>query len=158
MTVRAGIYIRVSKAKRELLDARRQEPPCRDFCVKQGWTVQEPIYLDDSTSAYSGVPRENFERLLGDVRDGKLDAIVSWQMDRLLRTVEDASAIVAIAKQTGVLVANVGGSIDLSTADGRKRFYEAAGWQDDHAERRQDVLGVEVSEVRYCLRPLGGRP
>ena len=27
MTVRAGIYIRVSKAKRELLDARRQEPP-----------------------------------------------------------------------------------------------------------------------------------
>jgi ribosomal protein S18 acetylase RimI-like enzyme len=39
-----------------------------------------------------------------------------------------------------------------------RRFYEAAGWQDDHAERRQDVLGVEVSEVRYRLRPLGVRP
>jgi site-specific DNA recombinase len=157
MTVRAGIYIRVSKAKRELLDARRQEPPCRDFCVKQGWTVQEPIYLDDSTSAYSGVPRENFERLLGNVRDGKLDAIVSWQMDRLLRTVEDASAIVAIAKQTGVLVANVGGSIDLSTADGRKRFYEAAVAAQYESDLKSERLKLKHAEIAAAGGWQGGQ-
>lgn len=35
-------------------------------------------------------------------------------------------------------------------ANGRVRsFYEAAGWQADGAERRREVLGVEVPEVRY---------
>jgi site-specific DNA recombinase len=143
---RAGIYIRVSKAKRELLDAQRQQPPCEAFCTDQGWTVEE-VYLDDSTSAYSGVPRESFERLLGDVRAGRLDAIVSWQMDRLLRTVEDASAIVAIAKQTGVLVANVGGSIDLSTADGRRRFYEAAVASQYESDLKSERLKLKHAEI-----------
>jgi DNA invertase Pin-like site-specific DNA recombinase len=144
--VRAGIYIRVSKAKRELLDAQRQQPPCEAFIQAQGWTVQE-IYMDDSISAYTGAPREHFERLLSDVRAGKLDAIVSWQMDRLLRTVEDASAIVAIAKQTGVLVANVGGSIDLSTADGRKRFYEAAVAAQYESDLKSERLKLKHAEI-----------
>jgi site-specific DNA recombinase len=143
---RAGIYIRVSKAKRELLDAQRQQPPCEAFVQAQGWTVEE-VYLDDSTSAYTGVPRENFERMLDDVRAGRLDAVVSWQMDRLLRTVEDASAIVAIAKQTGVLVANVGGSINLSTADGRKRFFEAAVASQYESDLKSERLKLKHAEI-----------
>lgn len=143
---RAGIYIRVSKAKRELLDAKRQQPPCEAFVQAQGWTVEE-VYLDDSTSAYSGVPRESFERMLGDVRAGRLDAVVSWQMDRLLRTVEDASAIVAIAKQHGVIIANVGGSIDLSTADGRRRFYEAAVAAQYESDLKSERLKLKHAEI-----------
>src|SRR4029453_3145687 len=105
--VRAGLYVRVSKAKRELLDAQRQQPPCEAFAKAQGWSVVE-VYLDDSISAYPGVPRDNCERMLSGVRGGKLDDIISWQADRLLRTVEDSAAIVQIAKETGVQVANVG--------------------------------------------------
>lgn len=146
--VRAGIYIRVSKAKRELLDAQRQEPPCREFCKAQGWSVEE-VYTDDSTSAWNrSVQRENFERLLTDVRGGRLDAIVTWQADRLLRTVEDASAIVKIAKQYGTLIANVGGSIDLSTADGRRRFYEsavAAQYESDLKSERFKLKHAELA-------------
>jgi site-specific DNA recombinase len=129
-----------------VLDAQRQLPPCEAFCTKQGWNVEE-VYLDDSTSAYSGVPRESFERMLGDVRAGKLDAVVSWQMDRLLRTVEDASAIVAIAKETGVLVANVGGSIDLGTADGRKRFFEAAVASQYESDLKSERLKLKHAEI-----------
>jgi site-specific DNA recombinase len=156
--VRAGIYIRVSKAKREVLDARRQLPPCEGFAKAQGWSVVE-VYLDDSISAYSGVPRVNFERLLGDVRDGRLDAIISWQADRLLRTVEDAAAIVQIAKETGVLVANVGGSIDLSTADGRKRFYEAAVAAQYESELKSERLKLKHAEIAAAGGwPGGQRP
>jgi hypothetical protein len=36
MGVRAAIYIRISRSRRELLDVQRQEPPCRDFCAEQG--------------------------------------------------------------------------------------------------------------------------
>ncbi len=144
--VRAGIYVRVSKAKRDLLDAQRQQPPCESFCRRQGWHVQE-VYLDDSTSAYSGIRRDNFERMLSDVRAGRLDAIVTWQADRLLRTVEDASAIVAIARQYDVLVANVGGSIDLSTADGRKRFYESAVAAQYESDLKSERLKLKHAEL-----------
>jgi site-specific DNA recombinase len=124
--VRAGIYIRISKTKRELLDAQRQEPPCRTFCAAQGWTVVE-VYIDDGRSAWRrGVRRDDFERMLADVRAGRLDVIVSWQMDRLLRRVEDASAILAIARQFGTTIANVDGALDLTTASGRKKFHDAA--------------------------------
>src|SRR4029453_47796 len=124
--VRAGIYIRISRARRELLDAQRQEPPCRAFCADHGWQVVE-VYTDDNRSAWKkGIRRDDFERMLADVRAGKIDAIVSWQADRLLRRVEDAGAIITIAKQYGVIIANVDGALDLGTAAGRKRLYDLA--------------------------------
>src|SRR4030095_16540530 len=104
----------------------RQEPPCRDFCAQQGWTVAK-VYIDDNRSAYKrNVKRDDFERMLADVRAGRIDAIVTWQADRLLRTVVDAAATVAIAKRHRTTIAKVGGTIDLQTASGRKRFYDLA--------------------------------
>jgi site-specific DNA recombinase len=125
--VTAGIYLRVSKSKdKRILSVKRQEPRCREFCEQQGWVVGE-VYKDENRSAWKeGVPRDDFERMLGDVRAGRINGIVSWQMDRLLRTVEDAAAIVALAKQYGTRIGNVGGTIDLNTADGRQRFYDLA--------------------------------
>jgi site-specific DNA recombinase len=77
MVVTAAIYIRVSKLKRELLDAKRQQPPCEAFITAQGWQLTE-VYLDDGRSAWRReVRRDAFERLLTDVRAGRIDAIVS---------------------------------------------------------------------------------
>jgi DNA invertase Pin-like site-specific DNA recombinase len=145
--VRAGIYIRISRARRELLDAQRQEPPCRAFIADHGWQVVE-VYTDDNRSAWKeGIRRDDFERMLADVRAGKLDAIVSWQADRLLRTVVDASAIVAIAKQHGTLVANVGGELDLSTAAGRKKFYDLAVAAEYESDLRSERLRLKHAEL-----------
>jgi site-specific DNA recombinase len=125
MVVRAAVYIRVSKLKRELADAQRQQPPCERFIADQGWQLTK-VYLEDGVSAWRQVRRDAFEQLLADVRAGKVDAIVSWQMDRLLRRVEDASALLAIAKLHGTIIANVDGALDLTTAAGRKKFYDLA--------------------------------
>ena len=147
MGIRAAIYIRISRARRELLDVQRQEPPCRAFCAAQGWTVVE-VYIDDNRSAYrEDVRRDDFERMLADVRAGRLDAIVTWQADRLLRTVVDASAIVAIAKQHGTTVANVGGTIDLTTASGRKRFYDLAVAAEYESDLKSERLKLKHAEL-----------
>jgi site-specific DNA recombinase len=147
MGIRAAIYIRISRARRELLDVQRQEPPCRAFCAAQGWTVVE-VYIDDNRSAYrEDVKRDDFERMLADVRAGRLDAIVTWQADRLLRTVVDASAIVAIAKQHGTTVANVGGTIDLTTASGRKRFYDLAVAAEYESDLKSERLKLKHAEL-----------
>jgi site-specific DNA recombinase len=147
--VRAGIYIRISRARRkgELLDAKRQQPPCEAFITAQGWQVAE-VYMDNNRSAYrKNVKRDDFERMLADVRAGKIDAIVTWQADRLLRTVEDASAIVAIAKQHGTIIANVGGTIDLTTASGRKRFYDLAVASEFESDLKSERLKLKHAEL-----------
>src|SRR6266487_5678660 len=90
----ADIYVRISKIKhrgrRETLGVERQEPPCRAFCEQQGWRVRK-VWVDNGVSAVKAKHRKEFEAMLADVRAGKVDAVVSWQADRLLRTVEDAS-------------------------------------------------------------------
>jgi site-specific DNA recombinase len=147
MVVKAAIYIRISKLKRELLDADRQRPPCEAFCAAQGWQVAE-VYIDDGRSAWKqGVRREQFERMLSDVRAGKVQAIVSWQMDRLLRRVEDASAIIALAKQHGTIIANVGGTLDLGTAAGRQKFYSLAVASEYASDVSSERLRLKHSEL-----------
>jgi DNA invertase Pin-like site-specific DNA recombinase len=156
MGVRAAIYIRISRARRELLDVQRQEPPCRAFCAEQGWDVVE-VYVDDSRSAYrQNVKRDDFERMLADVRAGRIDAIVTWQADRLLRTVLDASAIVAIAKQHGTIIANVGGTIDLTTASGRKRFYDLAVAAEFESDLKSERLKLKHAELAATGQWEGG--
>jgi site-specific DNA recombinase len=153
---RAAIYVRISRARRELLDVQRQEPPCRDFCAQQGWQVVE-VYVDDNRSAWKqGIRRDAFERMLVDVRAGLIDAIVTWQADRLLRTVEDASAIVAIAKSYGTIIANVGGTIELTTASGRKRFYDLAVAAEYESDLRSERLKLKHAELAAEGRWEGG--
>jgi DNA invertase Pin-like site-specific DNA recombinase len=154
--VRAAIYIRISRARRELLDVQRQEPPCRAFCAQQGWQVIE-VYVDDSRSAYrENVKRDSFERMLADVRAGKIDAIVTWQADRLLRTVVDASAIITIAKQHNTTVANVGGTLDLSTAAGRKKFYDLAVAAEYESDLKSERLKLKHAELAATGQWEGG--
>jgi site-specific DNA recombinase len=146
--VRAAIYIRISKLKRELLDAQRQQPPCEAFIKAQGWNI-EGVYIDDGRSAWrQGVRRDDFERMLANVRASRIDAIVSWQMDRLLRRVEDASAVLSVAKQYGTIIANVDGALDLSTAAGRKKFYDlavAAEYASDLSSERLRLKHAELA-------------
>jgi site-specific DNA recombinase len=156
MGSRAAIYIRISRTKRELLDAKRQEPPCRAFCAEQGWQVVE-VYIDDNRSAWKReIRRDAFERMLADVRAGKIDAICSWQMDRLLRRVEDASAIIHIAKEYGTTIANVGGVLDLTTAAGRKSFYELAVAAEHYSDALSEKLRLKHAELATAGQWEGG--
>jgi site-specific DNA recombinase len=158
----ARVYVRISKvADGSTLGVERQEPPCRDFCDGHGWPVAE-VYVDNNSSAYQeAVKREEFERLLADVRAdyraGRRNAIVTWQADRLLRTVEDASTIAAVANCYETLVANVGGTIDLSTADGRKRFYELAMAAQYESELKSERLRLKHAELRRDGKWQGGQ-
>jgi site-specific DNA recombinase len=154
--VQAAIYIRISKLKRELLDAQRQQPPCEAFAQAQGWQVAE-VYIDDGRSAWrQGIRRDDFERMLTDVRAGRVDAIVSWQMDRLLRRVEDASALISIAKNHGTIIANVDGALDLNSAAGRKRLYDLAVAAEFESDLKSERLRLKHAELAADGKFSGG--
>jgi DNA invertase Pin-like site-specific DNA recombinase len=76
-------------------------------------------YPDNDVSAYNGKTRPEFERLLGDIKAGRIDAILCWHPDRLYRRVKDLERLVEITER-GVQIATVNaGDIDLSNSTGR---------------------------------------
>src|SRR4029450_14139919 len=95
----AAIYVRLSRSRDqakapETLDG--QPAPCRALAADKGWTVLEPPYLDDDRSAYSGRHRPAYERLLSDVRAGKVQATVAWGARRVTRTPTETEDVIGL--------------------------------------------------------------
>ena len=91
MTIRAGLYARISLDwEGKGLGVERQLQDCRAIAKRLGWTVIDE-YVDNSIGAskYSktGRHRAEYNRLLGDIEAGRLDAVVIWMEDRLQRQV-----------------------------------------------------------------------
>jgi site-specific DNA recombinase len=72
----AAIYARISQDRTgEALGTRRQVADCQAEAERRGWPVAE-VYVDDDISAYSGKHRPAYARMLDDIRDGRIDAVI----------------------------------------------------------------------------------
>lgn len=128
MNKRAAIYVRVSQ-NREGDEAKpqRQIDRCRMLAKARDYEVLDHIYVDDDTSAYQGKTRRpEYERLLDDIADGEVDVVLTFNTDRMLRTVGEMVSFINLAQTraagTGEWVsidAAQSGSLDLSTPGGR---------------------------------------
>jgi DNA invertase Pin-like site-specific DNA recombinase len=107
------MYLRISADTRSAAEKRqseeasagvqRQREDCAALIQAKGWTLVEE-YADDDKSATGAAERPGFERLLADVRSGKITRIVAWARDRLSRNLFDTARLEEIAKSYGVLV------------------------------------------------------
>lgn len=119
----AGIYVRLSEAtlanRANLVDQRED---CEALCRSRNWRVVE-AYVDDDRSAYSGKKRPAYERMLADLRAGRITAIAAKANDRLHRSPAELEAFIALVETTGAAVAvcpeGSGEDYDLTTSDGR---------------------------------------
>lgn len=125
MTVRAGVYCRISKDRKDsmgeftMLGVERQEEDCRELCRTLGWDVSE-VFVDNDVSATSGKARPAYAALLRAVTEGTVDAIVCWHPDRLYRRTVDLEELVKVCDLHRVPVATVNaGAVDLTTPTGR---------------------------------------
>jgi DNA invertase Pin-like site-specific DNA recombinase len=119
--VRAGCYLRISSDpddKRE--GTQRQREDTATLCEVQGWTVAD-VYPDDDRSASNGKRRPEWERLLGDIKAGKIDAIAAWDQDRNWRMMSELEELRRFFTSLGrpVELATTGqGVIDLHSPTG----------------------------------------
>ena len=114
----AGIYCRISQdISGQGLGVARQKKDCIEKEELLGWEVSG-FYIDNDTSATSGKPRPEYQRMLRDVKAGVISAVVSWSIDRLTRTPLELELIIALHDKRGLSLANVHGDIDLSTPSG----------------------------------------
>jgi DNA invertase Pin-like site-specific DNA recombinase len=119
--VRAGCYLRISSDpddKRE--GTARQRADTAALCEVQGWTIAD-VYADDNRSASNGKHRPQWERLLGDIKAGRIDAIAAWDQDRNWRMMHELEDLRKFFSSLGrpVKLATTGqGVIDLYSPTG----------------------------------------
>jgi DNA invertase Pin-like site-specific DNA recombinase len=117
--VRAACYCRISsdpKDKREGVDRQRDDTAA--LCEVKGWQVAD-VYVDNDRSASNGKVRPAWDRLLADIRAGKVDAVAAWDQDRVNRMMDDFIAYKGLFVERGILLATSNnGDIDLSTPSG----------------------------------------
>lgn len=82
-----GVYVRISRDDvGEQTSTARQERLCCRYAAEQGWEVVE-VFADVDRSAYlPGVVREGYERLLAAASGRRVDAVLVWRLDRLVRS------------------------------------------------------------------------
>jgi DNA invertase Pin-like site-specific DNA recombinase len=148
--VRVAIYVRISQDREgAVLGVARQEEDCRALCTRKGWQVAG-VYPDNDVSAYSGKTRKQWERLLADIRDGLIDAICCWHVDRLTRTPRELEDVIDLYDQAGIQLATVTGEIDLSTPTGRliaRTLGAAARHESEHKGERRRRAELQAAQA-----------
>lgn len=137
--MRAALYLRISEDRSgDQLGVARQREDCLTLCAEKGWQPVE--YVDNDTSATSGKRRPAYERMLEDIRDGTIGAVVVWDLDRLHRRPIELEAFMALADDKHLALASVSGDIDLGSPQGRlvaRLKGSVAAHEGEHRKARQ---------------------
>src|SRR4029077_1133608 len=83
-----------------------------------GWTLVRSKY-DDGGFSGGDTDRPALQRLLGDVRSGKIDVIVVYKVDRLTRSLADFAKLVELFDQHKVSFVSVTQQFNTTTSMGR---------------------------------------
>lgn len=88
---------------------------CQKLCAQRGWDVVDEYVDNNISAAKPGKSRPEHDRLLADIRAGKLDAVVVWDVDRLYRQPRELEPFVDACEAAGLkTLGSVGGDIDLN--------------------------------------------
>lgn len=159
MPRRAAVYLRISRdLTGEGLAIDRQRELCHGILKQKGWEIADE-YVDDSISAYDRRKhRPGYERLLEDVRAGKVDAVVCYDLDRLTRQPRQLEDWVDAAEQGRIYIATANGDTDLTTDHGRlvaRIRADVARAESERKGARQKVAAAQ--RAKLGRPPLGVR-
>lgn len=157
--VRAGIYARISRDSDGAgLGVARQQAACRELAARLGWTVID-VYTDNSKSAYDRTKkRPEYERMLTDVADGRIDGVLSYAGDRLTRHPMELERLVDVFTKHDTAVRTVvGGELDFSTEEGLLRARIMGSVARFESGRKGERLRAKAEQmVAAGKRPCGG--
>ncbi|GIN05594.1 serine recombinase [Planomonospora venezuelensis] len=152
---RAAIYVRISKDKAGAgLGVQRQEKDCRSLAKRLSLTVTG-TYTDNDLSAYSGKPRPEYLRMLGDIKAGKIDAVLVWHTDRLHRSTRELEDFIDIAKNVPTHAVQAG-HVDLSTPSGRAVAKTLGAWAQHEVELKSERQKAKNLQLAEAGLPKGG--
>ena len=163
---RAAIYCRISLAMfGDTTKGEDQARIARQMAEQRGWEVaagvgypeQNGIYTDNNKTAWQkNRKRPAWNRMLEDVGTGKLDAIVVYHGDRLVRRPEDLTDLIRLADNKGIKLASPTGTYNLDNQ--RLELWIRAAFAEEESQRTSERKKSQYERWRRAglVRP-GGR-
>lgn len=169
--VKAGIYTRMSLARMDdQTKVDDQKRKCENLAQQIGWNLAggcgypeaDGVYCDNNKSAWRlDRKRRGWDTMLDDLRDGRLDAIVVYHGDRLIRQPRDLEDLIDLARAKGIPLASPTGTRDLGNPDDqfvlRIEAAMACRESDNISRRRKDQYERWRREGRTRPGGRGGR-
>lgn len=141
--MRVGIYSRKS-VKSETGDSmENQEQLCRAYIAAHWPDAKIAVYEDEGFSG-ANIQRPKLLALLADIRQGELDALVCYRLDRVSRSVTDFAALIEELNKHRVNFVCLREQFDTTTPMGKAMLYIASVFaqleRETIAERVQDNM------------------
>ena len=116
----AGIYIRVSTEDqaREGFSLGEQEEKLRQLCKYKGFGIFK-VYKDAGISAKDMKNRPAFQTMLEDMKNGLINYIVAYKLDRVTRSVRDLEVLISTLEKYHCYLICDRDDVNTSTANGR---------------------------------------
>jgi site-specific DNA recombinase len=154
--IRCAVYTRKSTEEGldmdfNSLDAQRES--CEACIVSQrseGW-LGVPDRYDDGGFSGGTIERPALKRLLADVREGKIDVIVVYKIDRLSRSMLDFLKLVELFEHHGVMFVSVTQSFNTKDAMGRMALNILVTF----AQFERELIGERIRDKVAASRKRG---
>ena len=123
-TTRCAIYARKSTEEgleQDFNSLHAQREACEAFIASQrheGWKLIETAF-DDGGFSGGSMNRPALQRLLEEVRGGRIDTVIVYKVDRLTRSLADFAKIVEMLDSQGASFVSVTQQFNTTTSMGR---------------------------------------
>ena len=152
-SLKAALYFRQSVDIQEGIE--RQRTRCRHLASAREWEVVDEYVDNDVSATKSRGEGTAWSRMLNDAAGGKIDVVVAVNLDRLLRTQKDLTALM----DTGALVTTLEGEIDLASASGEMQATVLTAMARFEARRKGErQIRANKDRAAKGLRSGGRRP
>src|SRR5471032_3269513 len=124
------------------LDAQREA--CEAYIKSQaheGWRLI-PDHYDDGGLSGASLNRPSLQQLLDEVRDGKIDIILVYKVDRLTRSLADFAKLIELFDQRGVSFVSITQSFNTTSSMGRLTLNVLLSF----AQFEREVIGERVRD------------
>jgi site-specific DNA recombinase len=114
-----------------------------EFADELGITL-ERTYTDNDLSAFSGVERPEYERLLTDIAAGLIASVTIWHANRLHRSSDEVSRFIKLARAHRVKLYSTskGEAYNLEKASGRKQLRDDTSEAEYESEHRGERVAL----------------
>jgi len=162
-TTRCAIYTRKSteeglQQEFNTLDAQRESGQAYIAAQKhEGWTCLPDRY-DDGGFTGGNMDRPALARLLSDIRDGRVDCVVVYKVDRLSRSLMDFSRIMETFDKHGVSFVSVTQQFNTTHSMGRLTLNILLSFAQFEREIISERTRDKIAAARRKGKFAGGKP